>query len=240
MYRAETIACALASELAKLWDDIILDNRTVVKATPIKRKGVVKDEDYRGIGYLNSSSKRLTIRWTPGHRHLEQATTYKDYQDIQGNNHSNVLANMGDNLSMDFQQPQPHDIVITGQIIPTSAKACIMQVCRQKQTPEVHWVSWLPMKHYRRNAWTPWLWGQVRWWCWVPPGNEHPASAPSVVNNTDHQCSRDWLTVPPGATCGSCGARAGLIGPHTRTNGSKRPTTKNYGSVPDCSYHYPS
>ena len=164
VYRAETIACALASELASPGDDIILDNQSVVKATPIKRKGVVKDQDYRDIGYLNTSSKRLTIRWTPGHRTLEQATTYKDYQDIQGNNHSDVLANMGDNLPMDSQQPQPHDIVITGQIMPTPAKAWIMQVRRQKQTPEVHWVSWLPMKHYRRNAWTPWLWGQVRWW----------------------------------------------------------------------------
>ena len=47
--------------------------------------------------------------------------------------------------------------------MPTPAKAWIMQLGRQKQTPEVHWVSWLPMKHYRRNAWTPWLWGQVRW-----------------------------------------------------------------------------
>ena len=164
MYRAETIACALASELAKPGDDIILDNQSVVKATPIKRKGVVKDQDYRDIGYYNTSTKRLTIRWTPGHRTLEQATTYNDYQDIQGNNHSDVLANMGDNLPMDSQQPQPHDIVIIGQIMPTPAKAWIMQVRRQKQTPEVHGVSWLPMKHYRRNAWIPWLWGQVRWW----------------------------------------------------------------------------
>ena len=96
--RDKTIACALASEPASLGDDIILDNQSVVKATPIKRKGVVKDQDYRDIGYPNTSSKRLTIRWTPGHRTLEQATTYKDYQDIQGNNHSDVLANMGDNL----------------------------------------------------------------------------------------------------------------------------------------------
>ena len=147
VYRAETIACALAFELAKFGDDIILDNQSVVKAAPIKRKGVVKDQDYDDIGYLNSTSKRLTIRWTPGHHNIEQATTYKDYQDIQGNNHSDVLANMGDNLPMDSQQPQPHDIVIKGQIMPTPAKAWIMQVRRQKQTPEVHWVSWLPMKH---------------------------------------------------------------------------------------------
>ena len=44
--------------------------------------------------------------------------------------------------------------------MPTPAKAWIMQVRRQKHTPEVHWVSWLPMKHYRQNAWTPW---HVRW-----------------------------------------------------------------------------
>ena len=174
VYRAETIACALASELAKPGDDIILDNQSVVKATPIKRKGVVKDQDYRDIGYLNSTTKRLTIRWTPRHRNLEQATTYKDYQDIQGNNHSDVLANMGDNLPMDSQQPQPHDIVITGHIMPTPAKAWIMQVRRQKQTPDVHWVSWLPMKHYRRNAWTPWLWGQVRWWGMGAPWERTP------------------------------------------------------------------
>ena len=38
-------------------DEIILDNQGVVKATPIKRKGVVKDQDYRDIGYHNASLK---------------------------------------------------------------------------------------------------------------------------------------------------------------------------------------
>ena len=155
MYRAETIACALASKLAREGDEIILDNQGVVKATPMKRKGVVKDQDFRDIGYRNASTKPLTIRWTPRHRTLEQATTYNDSKDIQGNNHSDVLANMGDNPPMDSHQPQPHDIVLIGQIMPTPAKAW----CRQKHTAHVHWVSWLPMKHYRRNTWTPWLWG---------------------------------------------------------------------------------
>ena len=82
MYRAETIACALASGLASPGDDIILDNQSVVKATPIKQKGAVKDEDYRDIGYHNTSTKQLPIRWTPGHRTLDQATTYSDYKDI--------------------------------------------------------------------------------------------------------------------------------------------------------------
>ena len=98
MYRAETSACALACELATKGDEIILNNQGVVKAIPIKRKGVVKEQDYRDIGYHNPSTKRLTIRWTPGHRTLEQATTYNDDKDIRGNNHSDVLANMGDNM----------------------------------------------------------------------------------------------------------------------------------------------
>ena len=98
MDRAETIACALASALASEGDEIMPDNQGVVKATPLKRKGVVKDQDYCHIGYHNASTKRLTIRWTLGHRTLEQATTYSDYKDMQGKNHSDVLANMGDNL----------------------------------------------------------------------------------------------------------------------------------------------
>ena len=162
VYCAETIARALASELASEGDEVILDNQGIVKAIPIKRRGVVKDQDYRDIGYHNASTEQFTIRWTPRHRTQEQASTYNDYKDIQGNNHSDVLANKGDNLPMD-SRPQPHDIVLVGQVMPTPAKAWIMQVRRQKHTADVHRVCWLPMKHYRRNAWTPWLWGQIRW-----------------------------------------------------------------------------
>ena len=75
VYRAETIARALASELASEGDEIVLDNQGVVKATLIQRKGVVKDQDYRNVGYHNASTKRVTIRWNPGHRTLQQATT---------------------------------------------------------------------------------------------------------------------------------------------------------------------
>ena len=147
--------CALASELAREVVEVILDNQRVVEATLTKRRGVVKDRDYCDIGYHNASTKGLTIRWTPGHRNLEQAPTYNDYKDIQGNNHCDTLANIGDNLPMDSRQPQPHDIVLVGKIMPTPAKAWIMQVRRQKHTTDVHWVSWIPMKHYRRNVWTP-------------------------------------------------------------------------------------
>ena len=38
VYRAGTIVCAVASELASEGDEIVLDNQGVVKATPIKRK----------------------------------------------------------------------------------------------------------------------------------------------------------------------------------------------------------
>ena len=182
VHRADTVACALASELAREGDEVILDNQGVVKATPTKRRGVVKDQDYRDIGHPNASTKCLTIRWTPGHRKLEQATTYNDHKDIQGNNNSGMLANMGDNVPMDSRPPQPHDIVQVGQIMPTPAMAWNMQVRRQKHTTDVHWVSLIPMKHYRRNAWTPWLWGQVRWWASAPLGNDYPYCVPIAGN----------------------------------------------------------
>ena len=66
MYRAETIACAPASELARVGNEVILVRQGVVKATVTKRWGVVKDQDYRDIGYRNAPAKRLTVHWTPG------------------------------------------------------------------------------------------------------------------------------------------------------------------------------
>ena len=71
----------------------------------------------------------------------------------------------------------------------------------------------------------------------MPLGNAHPPYAPGVANNTEHQCSQDWLTVPPGAISRTGGAGAGLIGPNTPTNGSKRPTARNFGYVLGCSHH---
>ena len=63
---------------------------------------MVKDHDYRDQGYHNVTSKNLTVRWTPGHRDIQNATTYRGYLDISGNNDCDVLANMGDNLPMDL------------------------------------------------------------------------------------------------------------------------------------------
>ena len=62
VYRAETMAYAVASRLAQRGDKIILDNQGVAKATPILRRGIVKDQDYRDPSYANVTSKRLTIR----------------------------------------------------------------------------------------------------------------------------------------------------------------------------------
>ena len=65
IYRAEIMACAVASNLAQPGDKIVLDS--VVKATPVPRKGVIKDQDYRERGYHNVTTKNFTVRWTPGH-----------------------------------------------------------------------------------------------------------------------------------------------------------------------------
>ena len=61
--------------------------------------------------------------WTAKHRELTLATAYQDYQDIQRNNESGMLANIGDNLHMDTPTPKLHDIVVHGQIMPTLAKS---------------------------------------------------------------------------------------------------------------------
>ena len=60
----------------------MLNNEGLVKATPVPRRGVVKDQDYEDQGYHNVATKNLTVRWTPGHRDLNNATTYQDYVDI--------------------------------------------------------------------------------------------------------------------------------------------------------------
>ena len=124
---------------------------------PPTGKRVVKEQDYRDLGYNNTTRKQLTVRWTPGHRKLSQAMTYQDYLDINGNNTSNELANMGDNLPMEFPRPRPYNTVLHGQIMPTPVKSWIMQLHgqtmpslvkswimqlhRQKHMAEVHWVS---------------------------------------------------------------------------------------------------
>ena len=178
------MACAVASELAQPGDEIVHDNQGVVKATPVHR-GVVKDQDYHDSGYRNVTTKNLTVRWTPGHRDMRNATTYQDYMDTPGNNESDALANMGDNLPMDALPPQPHDTVLHSHMMPTAAKSWIMQLRRQKQTTYVHWISWIPLKCYQRSTWLPWLWGQVRWW-----GQGAP-----------------WGRIP--TMCGSCGLTHG-------------------------------
>ena len=122
---------------ARAGNEIILDNQGVVKATPPKRKGVVKDQDYRDIGYHSVTTQTVDGAVDPdtGHRELAEAATYKDYQ---GHNKSDTLANMGDNLPMETPPPKPHDIVLHIQIMPTLVKSWIMQLRRQKLTTEVH------------------------------------------------------------------------------------------------------
>ena len=98
------------------------------------------------------TAKNRTVRWTPGHRDLRNATTYQDYVDIQGNNDSDALANMDENLPMDLPPPQPHNIVLHGHIMPTLAKSWIMQLRWQTQKADIHWVSWIceirPVHHH--------------------------------------------------------------------------------------------
>ena len=72
--RAETMVCAVASHLAPLGDEFILNYQGVVKATPMPRKGMLKDQDYHDTGY--NKVTHLAVRSTPGHREPHQGTTY--------------------------------------------------------------------------------------------------------------------------------------------------------------------
>ena len=91
-------------------DKIILDNQGVVKATPAPWKGTVKDQEYEDIGYNSATMKHLTVRWTHGHRELQQASKNQDYRDTVGNDHPDCLANPRYNLPANDPPPQPHDI----------------------------------------------------------------------------------------------------------------------------------
>ena len=104
-----------------------------MEGNPLESKGggkgvtcVVKDQDYRDPGYRNVTTKKLTVRWTPGHRDLSNATTYHGHIDIQGSNDLDTLAIMGDNLPMDMLLPEPYDILLHGHIMPAPAKSCII------------------------------------------------------------------------------------------------------------------
>ena len=57
VYRAKTMACVLASDMAKAGDELILDNQGVVKATPTKWKGVVIVQAYHDIRHRNVTNK---------------------------------------------------------------------------------------------------------------------------------------------------------------------------------------
>ena len=56
------MVCTVASQLAQPEDETFLDNQGVGKATPVPRKGVVNDKDFRDPSYQNVTSKNLTVR----------------------------------------------------------------------------------------------------------------------------------------------------------------------------------
>ena len=120
-----------------------------LKATPTPRKGTVKDQDYRDPGFANVTSKGLTVRWTPGHRELKQATTYRNYKDIIGNNDSDTVANMRDNLPMEL--PPRHGA--PWERIPTLCGTCGTQHGGSVQMRLAYCPTW-------SMFWTDW----VTWW----------------------------------------------------------------------------
>ena len=130
----------------------MLDNQGVVKATAAPCSAAVKDQYYRDSGDKNITTQALMVRWTLGHRDLCTATTYQYYIDMQRENESDALAHMVDNLPVDAPPPQPHGKVLKGHIMPTPAKAWVMQLGRKKTNnkhtlPQLHPVETLLAVH---------------------------------------------------------------------------------------------
>ena len=112
---------------------------------------------------------------------------------------------MGDNLDMDTPPPKPHDFVLQEQIMPTQAKTWILQLRRLKLMAEVHWVTWVPVEHYQRNAWVPWLWGQVRWWGIGAPWERLPTLCAAADSSTGALFQCAWPSASTGQNFGTCG-----------------------------------
>ena len=194
----------------------------LVKATTAPCKGVVKDQYYRDPGYQNVKTENLLVRWTPGHRELHSATTYRDYLDIQGNNDSDTMANMGDDFPMEMPPPKPHDIVLHGHIMPTPAKhgQCNYDDKNKKQTYTVSAGSGqntTDRPHGSRGCGDRYVGGAKE-----RLGNASQLYAVNVASGTGVPCRCGWPCAILGPFFGLSGGLGGTNGRHTPNLGSRQ------------------
>ena len=188
VYRAETVACTLASYLASPNDVLKLDNRACANCIAKPRERVVPDQDFRDLAYNKITTKGLQILWVPGHVNIHETQTYSEYRDAKGNQQ---CANMGTSLPQTYRtQPETWDIMLHGTQLPTPPRTWLLKLRSQKVIEDVHWTTWLPLKGTRRTTWLPWLWGHARWHDCAAPWERNAVACPLCKkrHGTSVQC----------------------------------------------------
>ena len=114
--------------------------------------------------------KSITVRWIPSHCQLSDARDAQQQVDILRNNEVDRLAKLATTLPLTLFTPtSPSSISLGGTEAPTPAKEWIAALRPYPTHPGVHWVTWLPLRARRRQAWLQWLWGSIRWQGCSPP-----------------------------------------------------------------------
>ena len=188
---------------------------------------MVKDQAYRDPSYENVATKNLTLRWTRGHRKLQNTTTYQDDLDIYGNNASDTLVNMGGSLPMDLPPPKPHNIVLHGHTMPSPAKSLIMQLRRQKPMADIHWVSWIPVKQTDKPHGSHGCGIKYAGGARARPRSTSRHSAAPAANDTGGRCKCAWPCVTHGRLSGRNGTSGETSGHHTNPGRAPRQTMKS-------------
>jgi hypothetical protein len=80
----------------------------------------------------------------------------------------------------------PSAIMIYGGVAPTPAKRWVIQRQRTFGFPNVHRITWLPLKGTRRMLWLRWLWGNVPWEGCAPPPPWEKTVSQCPLCNTCH------------------------------------------------------
>ena len=128
-------------------------------------------------------TRPVPFSWVPSHRKLSDATSSENREAILQNNEVDKGATIATALPLPPCEPSdPSALVICCGMAPTTKK-WVIQRRRTFGFPNVHWITWLPLKGTRRMLWLRWLWGNVQWEGCAPPphGKRQLASALALM-----------------------------------------------------------
>jgi len=149
-------------------------------------------------------TQSMPFSWVPSDCHLSDAKSPEDCEVILRNDEVDRWARIAIPLPLPLCEPtDPSAIVICGGIVSAPAKKCVIQRRQTFGFPNVHWVSWLPLKGTGLMLWLRWLWEMCDGWDVHPLGKRQSACAHCVVHAIEAQFICDSVNVQPG----SCSSR---------------------------------